>query len=72
MAVAVFNNMAAPNPKDVKDSFVVGIVDDVKFSHLTPAPELADAVPDSTTECLFWWARVCVPGSGGACGACER
>jgi pyruvate-ferredoxin/flavodoxin oxidoreductase len=51
MAVAVYDNMAAPSPKD---SFVVGIIDDVGFSHLTAGPELDDAVPDSTTECLFW------------------
>jgi len=55
MAVAVYDNMAAEDPRDVKDSFVVGIVDDVGFSHLTPGDELEDAVPESTTECLFWW-----------------
>lgn len=54
MAVAVFDNMAAPNPAAVKDSFVVGIVDDVGFSHLPAHAELPDALPDSTTECLFW------------------
>lgn len=53
MAAAVFANMAA-EPSAVKDSFVVGIVDDVGFSHLKAGPELDDAVPDSTTECLFW------------------
>lgn len=57
MAVAVYDNMAAPSPADVKDSFVVGIVDDVSYAHLAAAPELADAVPESTTECLFWWVR---------------
>lgn len=55
MAVAVFDNMSLDKPAaEVKDSFVVGIVDDVGFAHLTPAPEIDDAVPPSTTECLFW------------------
>lgn len=51
MAVAVFDNMLAPRPKD---SFVVGIVDDIGFTHLTAGPAPDDAVAESTTECLFW------------------
>jgi pyruvate-ferredoxin/flavodoxin oxidoreductase len=54
MAVAVFDNMKAADPAAVKDGFVVGIVDDVGFRHLTAGAELDDAVPDTTTECLFW------------------
>ena len=56
MGVAVFDNMAAADPADVKDSFVVGIIDDVGFSSLPYGAELDDALPESTTECLFWCA----------------
>jgi hypothetical protein len=60
MGVAIFNNMAAPDPAAVKDGFVVGIVDDVGFSHLSAGGELEDAVPEGTTECMFW----CASGRG--------
>lgn len=54
MGVAIFDNMAAGNPADVKDGFVVGIMDDVGFTSLTWGEELDDAVPEGTTECMFW------------------
>ncbi|KIZ02108.1 putative pyruvate-flavodoxinoxidoreductase [Monoraphidium neglectum] len=60
MGVAIFNNMAAPDPAAVKDGFVVGIVDDVGFSHLSAGGELEDAVPEGTTEGM---------GSDGTVGA---
>ncbi|KAI8468670.1 MAG: thiamine diphosphate-binding protein [Monoraphidium minutum] len=62
--VAIFDNMAAPDPKDVKDGFVVGIIDDVGFTHLTPGAKVEDALPDGTTECMFWGM-----GSDGTVGA---
>lgn len=59
-AVAVFDNLAAPQPKD---RFTVGIHDDVTSTSLTVGPEI-DTLPLSTYQCLFWGM-----GSDGTVGA---
>ena len=49
--------LRAPAPQvredDVKDSFVVGINDDVTFSSL-PVGQEPEVLPHGTTECQFW------------------
>lgn len=63
MAMAVFENLAQPSVHDVRDSFTVGIVDDVTFSSLPYGAE-PEVLPAGTTECLFWGM-----GSDGTVGA---
>jgi hypothetical protein len=59
----VFDNLAAPSPSSIQDSFVVGITDDVSFASLPYGPEL-EVLPPGITECLFWGM-----GSDGTVGA---
>ncbi|EFN55341.1 hypothetical protein CHLNCDRAFT_134349 [Chlorella variabilis] len=63
MAIGVFQNLAAPRVEDVRDRFVVGIVDDVTFSSL-PYDAEPEVLPPEITECLFWGM-----GSDGTVGA---
>lgn len=59
----MFQNLAAPRVEDVRDRFVVGIVDDVTFSSL-PYDAEPEVLPPEITECLFWGM-----GSDGTVGA---
>lgn len=56
----MYENLAAPAPKD---NFTVGIVDDVTFSSLTYGAEPA-VLPDSITECQFWYGGGQLLGGG--------
>lgn len=58
---AVFANLLQERPKN---SFTVGIVDDVTFSSLPEYPEQLDTSPPGTTCCKFWGL-----GSDGTVGA---
>ena len=60
MVKAVFDNMAA---KDPKQHFTVGINDDVANTSLAPA-ETLDTTPKGTVQCKFWGL-----GSDGTVGA---
>ncbi len=60
MVKAVFDNMAASQPKS---HFVVGIEDDVTNTSL-PLPESLDTTPKGTVQCKFWGL-----GSDGTVGA---
>ena len=58
--LAVFNNL---KQNDVKDSFTLGIVDDVTFTSL-PETEVIQTSPEGTISCKFWGL-----GSDGTVGA---
>ncbi|WP_455655154.1 pyruvate:ferredoxin (flavodoxin) oxidoreductase, partial [Phascolarctobacterium sp.] len=58
--MAVFENLAAPEPKN---NFTVGIVDDVTNTSL-PVTTLLDTTPAATKSCKFWGL-----GSDGTVGA---
>ena len=58
--IAVFKNLAQPEPKN---QFTVGIVDDVFYSSL-PLAESINTVPEGTVECKFFGL-----GSDGTVGA---
>ncbi|WP_243545500.1 pyruvate:ferredoxin (flavodoxin) oxidoreductase [Pseudodesulfovibrio tunisiensis] len=60
MIMAVFDNLAAPSPKD---HFTVGIEDDVTDTSLVVA-EALDTTPEGTVQCKFWGL-----GSDGTVGA---
>ncbi|WIA16310.1 hypothetical protein OEZ85_013010 [Tetradesmus obliquus] len=60
MAVAVFDNLAAQQPRN---HFTVGITDDVTMTSLPVGPEI-NTLPAGTYECLFWGM-----GSDGTVGA---
>ncbi len=48
---AIYENLKLDRPKN---SFTVGIVDDVTFSSLPEYPADIDASPPGTTCCKFW------------------
>jgi pyruvate-ferredoxin/flavodoxin oxidoreductase len=60
MALAVFDNMRAAQPKN---HFTVGIVDDVTHTSLEVGPTL-DVAPKGTVQCKFWGL-----GADGTVGA---
>jgi pyruvate-ferredoxin/flavodoxin oxidoreductase len=60
MAMAVFENMKADNPKN---HFTVGIVDDVTDTSLEVGDSL-DVTPEGTVQCKFWGL-----GADGTVGA---
>ena len=60
MAMAVFENMKADNPKN---HFTVGIVDDVTSTSLTVGDSI-DVTPEGTVQCKFWGL-----GADGTVGA---
>jgi len=60
MAKAVFDNLAASEPKN---GFTVGIEDDVTHTSL-PLPAEMDATPEGTIQCMFWGL-----GADGTVGA---
>jgi len=60
MAMAVFDNMKADNPKN---HFTVGIVDDVTDTSLEVGDSL-DVAPEGTVQCKFWGL-----GADGTVGA---
>ncbi|MEJ5358293.1 MAG: pyruvate:ferredoxin (flavodoxin) oxidoreductase [Desulfobacterales bacterium] len=60
MVKAVFDNLAAANPKH---HFTVGIIDDVTHSSLEVGPSL-DVTPPGTVQCKFWGL-----GADGTVGA---
>eukprot|EP00996_Jenningsia_fusiforme_P000246 NODE_11_length_5703_cov_380.525822_g9_i0.p1 GENE.NODE_11_length_5703_cov_380.525822_g9_i0~~NODE_11_length_5703_cov_380.525822_g9_i0.p1 ORF type:complete len:1811 (-),score=360.20 NODE_11_length_5703_cov_380.525822_g9_i0:193-5625(-) len=61
-AMAVFTNLASPNPKN---RFTVGIDDDLTHSSIPFRDEpRVDTVPEGTTQCVFWGI-----GSDGTVGA---
>eukprot|EP00887_Chlorella_sp_A99_P003750 scaffold7.g3750.t1 len=62
MGEAVFDNLAQPLA-DVKDGYVVGIMDDVTFKSLSYGAE-PEVLPPNITECIFWGM-----GSDGTVGA---
>ncbi|MBQ1248508.1 MAG: pyruvate:ferredoxin (flavodoxin) oxidoreductase [Selenomonadales bacterium] len=59
--VAVFDNLAAEEPKD---GFTIGIVDDVTFKSLPLPTKEIDTTAEGTTACKFWGL-----GSDGTVGA---
>ena len=60
MALAVFDNMKADNPKN---HFTVGIVDDVTDTSLAVGDSI-DVTPEGTVQCKFWGL-----GADGTVGA---
>ncbi|WP_419785254.1 pyruvate:ferredoxin (flavodoxin) oxidoreductase [Pseudodesulfovibrio sp.] len=60
MAKAVYDNMAAPGPKE---HFTVGITDDVTNTSL-PVADVLNTTPEGTVQCKFWGL-----GSDGTVGA---
>ena len=58
--LSVFDNLKSPSPKD---SFTIGIVDDITFKSL-PEAEAIETVPEGTISCKFWGL-----GSDGTVGA---
>ncbi|MBQ3199200.1 MAG: pyruvate:ferredoxin (flavodoxin) oxidoreductase [Firmicutes bacterium] len=59
--VAVYNNLAAENPKN---DFTVAINDDVYHTSLEPEAGMPDMLPEGTIQCKFWGL-----GSDGTVGA---
>jgi pyruvate-ferredoxin/flavodoxin oxidoreductase len=61
--IAVFDNLAADNPKH---NFTLSIVDDISHTSL-PRGEVKDLLPPGVVQCKFWGL-----GSDGTVGACKQ